>query len=45
MNASSKEIGYENGYNISIGGEAFAMSDVQIAKRTLTMVETKNQNR
>lgn len=33
------------GYNISPGGESFSMTDVNIAKRTVAMLETKNQNR
>lgn len=33
------------GYNISPGGESFAMTDVNIVKRTEAVVESKNQNR
>ena len=33
------------GYNISVGGENFAMSDVDIVKRTTRALDTKNQNR
>lgn len=33
------------GYNISTGGESFSMTDINIVKRTIAMLETKNQNR
>ena len=33
------------GYNISPGGESFAMTDVSIVKRTDAVVESKKQNR
>ena len=33
------------GYNISLGGESFSMTDVNIVKRTDASLETKNKNR
>ena len=33
------------GYNISLGGESFSLTDVNIVKRTIASLETKNQNR
>lgn len=33
------------GYNLSVGGESFSMTDVGIVKRTCATMETKNKNR
>lgn len=33
------------GYNVSLGGESYNVTDVSIAKRITATVETKNQNR
>lgn len=33
------------GYNISPGGESFSMTDLDVVKRTTTMLDTKRQNR
>ena len=33
------------GYNVSIGGECFSMSEVDIVKRNMQALEVKNQNR
>lgn len=35
----------KNGYNLSVGGESFSITDVGVVKRTAATMETKNKNR